>query len=142
MRKAVILICADAEWLAVKRKFADQPLQQSPFGEYFNNHIGNWNCIFVQIGWGKIAAAAGTQFVIDGFHPDLLVNLGTCGGFGELSECGQIILVDRTVVYDIQEQMGDADAHIAHYTTNIDLSWLKEPLPSPGSPQRNCLSRS
>ena len=25
--------------------------------------------------------------------------------------------------------MGDFDDHIAHYTTNIDLSWLVEPLP-------------
>ncbi len=27
--------------------------------------------------------------------------------------------------------MGDYDAHIAHYTTNMDLSWLADPLPQP-----------
>ncbi len=25
--------------------------------------------------------------------------------------------------------MGDTDAHIAHYTTELDLSWLREPYP-------------
>ena len=41
------------------------------------------------------------------------------------------MLVDKTVVYDIIEQMGDFDAHIAHFTTQIDLSWLREPYPMP-----------
>ena len=38
------------------------------------------------------------------------------------------MLVERTLVYDIIEQMGDAAAAIAHYTTEIDLSWLQEPF--------------
>jgi adenosylhomocysteine nucleosidase len=35
------------------------------------------------------------------------------------------------VVYDIIEQMGDFDAHIAHYSTDLDLSWLKVAPPLP-----------
>jgi len=29
------------------------------------------------------------------------------------------------------EQMGDPDAALAHYATELDLSWLKAPLPQP-----------
>jgi adenosylhomocysteine nucleosidase len=87
--------------------------------------------VFFHGGWGKIAAAASTQYVIDRWHPEMLINLGTCGGFDGCIERGVIILVDRTVVYDIFEQMGDSDADIAHYSTELDLSWLKDKPPLP-----------
>ena len=46
--------------------------------------------------------------------PDLLVNLGTGGGFAGLIVPGEIVLADRTVVYDIVDQMGDPDEAGAH----------------------------
>jgi adenosylhomocysteine nucleosidase len=42
-----------------------------------------------------------------------------------------VILAERTVVYDILEQMGDPDEAIAHYATEIDLSWLGDDAPTP-----------
>ena len=44
---------------------------------------------------------------------------------------GEVLLVDFTLVYDILEQMGDPDEALAHYATEIDLSWLRGPLPLP-----------
>jgi adenosylhomocysteine nucleosidase len=85
--------------------------------------------LFFQGGWGKIAAAAWTQYVIDRWRPKLLVNLGTCGGFEGRIERGEILLVEKTIVYDITEQMGDAQQAIDHYSTEIDLTWLGEPYP-------------
>jgi adenosylhomocysteine nucleosidase len=89
------------------------------------------NLIFFHGGWGKIAAAASTEYAIGRWKPRLLINLGTCGGFEGEIERGEIVLVEKTIVYDIIEQMGDFDSHIAHYSTPIDLSWLSEPYPSP-----------
>lgn len=83
--------------------------------------------IFFHGGWGKIAAAASTQYVIDRWRPELLINLGTCGGFAGAIERGTMVLAERTLVYDIIEQMGDADAAIAHYSTTLDLAWLGDP---------------
>ncbi len=80
-------------------------------GEWFE-HDG---ALYFHGGWGKISAAATTQYVIDHFEPDLLVNIGTCGGFASSIETGTIILVERTIVYDIIEQMGDSADAIAHY---------------------------
>jgi adenosylhomocysteine nucleosidase len=87
--------------------------------------------IFLHGGWGKIAAAASAQYAIDRWQPGLLVNLGTCGGFAGQVDRGEIILAEKTLVYDIIEQMGDPNQAIAHYTTEIDLSWLAEPYPQP-----------
>jgi adenosylhomocysteine nucleosidase len=86
---------------------------------------------FFHGGWGKVSAAATTQYAIDRWQPDLLVNLGTCGGFAGRIERGAIILAEKTLLYDIIEQMEDPAEAIAHYATELDLSWLpdNEPLP-------------
>lgn len=129
----VVLISASTEWQAVCATLADVEQQTSPFRQWFvvDLDIGGRGkpVLFFHGGWGKIAAAASTQYVIDRWSPTLLVNLGTCGGFEGEVERGTIILAERTVVYDIVEQMSDPQAAIAHYTTDLDLSWLEEPYP-------------
>jgi adenosylhomocysteine nucleosidase len=132
----VVLVSADAEWRTVRSLYPDAPIQTSPFGEWFLDEIdlgegAKTPVIYFQGGWGKIAAAASTQYVIDRLHPELVVNLGTCGGFAGEIDQGEIVLVDKTVVYDIVEQMGDPSAHVSHYTTHLDLSWLGGAYPHP-----------
>ncbi len=135
MCKVVVVISANSEWRAVRTMFPHVTYQPSPFGEWFvaELNLGERQepVLFFQEGWGKIAAAASTQYAIDRWTPALLVNLGTCGGFEGEIEKDTLILAEWTVVYDIIEQMGDYDAHIAHYATQIDLSWLAEPYPQP-----------
>lgn len=82
-----------------------------------------------QSGWGKISAASSTQYVVDTFHPKLVINLGTCGGFSGLVNRGDIILVTETLVYDIVEQMSDAEEAIQSYSTKLDLEFLRKPYP-------------
>lgn len=130
-KPALILISAQAEWKAVKASCSPERLQQTPFGERFTATIAGKSCLFVQGGWGKIAAAASTQYAIDRWRPGLIINLGTCGGFAGWVERGTILLVERTVVYDILEQMTDPDEALELYTTRLDLSWLREPFPQP-----------
>ncbi len=113
------------------RSFPTRSLTTHPTGVLFEEEIGGEAFLFLHGGWGKIAAAASTQYAIDRWSPDLLINLGTCGGFEGTIERGTIVLAERTVVYDIIEQMGDYDEHIAHYATDIDLSWLDGDVPLP-----------
>jgi adenosylhomocysteine nucleosidase len=130
----VVIISADIEWRAVRTLFpAGAPgiicEGVTPLGEWFELAGAPGPLVCFHGGWGKIAAAASAQYVIEHWRPVLLVNLGTCGGFEGLIERGTIILATQTIVYDIIEQMGDFDAHIAHYTTDLDLSWLPQPDP-------------
>ena len=137
--KTVILISADAEWRVAKELYPNLEIQNSPYGEFADLELSTlrqaqgtaFNFQLFHGGWGKISAAASTQYVIDQFKPELLVNLGTCGGFEGLIERGTIILVEKTIVYDIIEQMTDADEAIEHYSTKLDLSFLPRILPSP-----------
>ncbi len=139
----VVVVSANAEWKVIKPLFPEAKIEQSPFGEFANltpfdgaagatqGKLDTWHLTLFHGGWGKISAAATTQYVIDHFKPDLLINLGTCGGFEGRIERGTIILVEKTIVYDIIEQMTDGEEEIAFYTTKLDLSWLPRVLPSP-----------
>jgi adenosylhomocysteine nucleosidase len=131
--KIVVLISANSEWRSVKSIFPTCEIQTSALGEWFDTPLvshGSFLITFFHGGWGKISSAATAQYGIDHFKPDLLVNLGTCGGFDGCIETGTIILVEKALVYDIIEQMGDAAEAIEHYSTNIDLSWLGENYPA------------
>jgi len=128
--KTVILISAIAEWNAVKPMFPNAKIEYFPYGECFNASVGNHGLGLFHSGWGKIASAGTIQYVIDTYSPDLIVNLGTCGGFEGVVEQGDVILVDKTYVYDIVELMGDLDI-AAYYASSLDLSWLAEPYPHP-----------
>lgn len=130
-----VIISANCEWQAVLPSFPQAKLQNSPYGEWFEINLevaGTMHrVLFFHGGWGKISAAGSAQYLIDRWKPELLLNLGTCGGFEGWIDRGTILLVERTLVYDIYEQMGDPVAHLKHYATEIDLSWLSEPYPSP-----------
>jgi adenosylhomocysteine nucleosidase len=128
--KIVVLISAIAEWNAVKPLFSDAKIRRFPFGECFDILIQDEHISFFHSGWGKIASAGSMQYVLDQYSPDLVVNLGTCGGFEGAVNQGDIILVDKTYVYDIVELMGDLDI-VSYYAASLDLSWLAEPYPFP-----------
>lgn len=129
--KIAVIISAHAEWRVVKELYPNLEIQHSPYGEFTNLKLDAWPLTVFHGGWGKISAAATAQYVIDHFSPDLLVNLGTCGGFDGRIETGTVILVERTLVYDIIEQMGDGAEAIQHYASSLDLSWLPPILPHP-----------
>jgi adenosylhomocysteine nucleosidase len=123
--KIVVVVSANAEWRVVKEIIPDLALEKSSFSEFADLKMDARHITLFHGGWGKISAAATAQYVIDHFQPDLLINLGTCGGFDGRIETGKIILAEKTIVYDIIEQMGDGAEAIKSYSTELDLSWLK-----------------
>ena len=129
----VVMISATVEWRVLRTFYPDAQTLPSPFGEWFVIDLEMGErvepVLFFHGGWGKIAAAASAQYIIDHWSPRLLINLGTCGGFAGEIDKGTIILVERTIVYDILEQMTGGEAALAHYMTDIDLSWLGDTYP-------------
>lgn len=125
----VILISANSEWKVVRETYNPQRIEQTPFGGCFEMSHDGQQLVFVHGGWGKISAAASTQYAIDHWTPQVIINLGTCGGLDGYASRGEILLVEQTIVYDIVEQMGDPDDAILAYTVVIDLSWLRPPYP-------------
>ncbi|HXF86502.1 MAG TPA: hypothetical protein VNK49_14055 [Anaerolineales bacterium] len=128
--KTVVIISAIAEWEGVKPLFPQARIERFPFGECFTVSLDGRNVKFFHSGWGKIASAGSMQYIIDHHTPDLVVNLGTCGGFEGVVNRDELILVDRTYVYDIVELMGDLNIE-GYYASSLDLNWLPEPYPHP-----------
>jgi len=130
-----VLISANAEWEAVKPLFPASQILTTPFGEFidlkqYNPTPETLNLTLFHSGWGKISSAAVMQYTIDHYSPDLIVNLGTCGGFEGCVSQGDVILVEKTFVYDILELMEEGDIS-TYYASTLDLSWLPEPYPFP-----------
>src|SRR5262245_43126192 len=116
-----VIVSANAEWESVKRILPDIPREPSPYGEYFFSEVTGYPVLFFQGGWGKVAAAASTQYVIGRFKPTYLINLGTCGGVEGRINRFDLVAVERAVMYDIHEAMSDSSEAIAHYTTYLDI---------------------
>lgn len=131
MHTIVVIFSANSEWRAVRSVHRVTFVEATPFGECFAIPREKEMLIFMQGGWGKISAAASAQYAISHWHPDLVINLGTCGGFEGQVQNGEVVLVERTLVYDLIEQMGDQQKALDHYTIDLELSWLREPYPQP-----------
>lgn len=133
----VVLISANAEWREVKKHWPQQRMEQTPYGETFERKLAGERVRFLHGGWGKVAAAGSTQYALTRWRPRVVLNLGTCGGIAGRIERFATLLVERTLVYDIVEMMGDSQEAIDHYTTTLDLSFIRGELP--GGAQRGLL---
>jgi adenosylhomocysteine nucleosidase len=69
--------------------------------------------------------------VIDHWRPELVINLGTCGGLAGQIKVNETVLATETVYYDVIERMGDPAAAVDFYSTKIDLSFIRTPYPMP-----------
>jgi adenosylhomocysteine nucleosidase len=131
--RIAIVVSANAEWQVIKNTYPNERYTNSVYGEFFFKELEAKNrkikVLFFHQGWGKVAAAAATQYVIQTHNPKYIINLGTCGGFEGSTERFSTILADKTVIYDIKESMGDAQAATQHYSTQIDLTWLGKNYP-------------
>jgi adenosylhomocysteine nucleosidase len=127
--RSAVLISANAEWRVVKPLFPSAMPQTSPYGEYFFATVERERVLFFHGGWGKVAAAGSTQYVIDRFHPARLINLGTCGGVEGRVKRFDVVAVEKVVIYDIAEAMGDSKEAIAEYSTTLPLP-ARIPVPA------------
>jgi adenosylhomocysteine nucleosidase len=127
--RIVVLVSANAEWRPTVEALRPARMDATPYGGSFPSEVGGERLRIVHGGWGKISAAASTEYVISTWRPELLINVGTCGGIvGRISR-GETLVVTRTLAYDIEEAMGDSVEAVRAYTTDIDVGWLDGLLP-------------
>jgi len=120
--RVVALISATAEWKILVAQFPGDALHDTPFGQWLTHRLGAEDVVFFHGGYGKVSAAGSTQYAIDRWHPALVVNLGTCGGFGGERKVGDLVLASDTIIYDIVELMGSADEAIEDFHTRLDTA--------------------
>ncbi|MBN2678420.1 MAG: 5'-methylthioadenosine/S-adenosylhomocysteine nucleosidase [Anaerolineaceae bacterium] len=122
--KVAVVLSADYEWQTWCSLQPEYLSSITPYGGCFEHFIETVPVLSIQGGWGKVSASASTQWIIDHYDPDLIINLGTCGGLDGQIERQTIVLVERTYQYDIQEQMTDPEDARRFYSCEMDLTWL------------------
>ena len=88
-------------------------------------HNSSAAIVILTSGMGKVRAAAETQFAIDRFNPQYLVNFGSAGGVNPERNIGDIVIGDRYVEYDFQV-FGDK---IPFLTPDSDMIEVARKLP-------------
>jgi adenosylhomocysteine nucleosidase len=127
MGRIVVIVSADGEWRATTPLFPNAKINNSPLGEWFTTLVAGEEVIVYHGGWGKEHAAASTEYIIEKWHPDLVINFGTCGGFkGQVNRFDHV-LVEKAITYDFISLIGPPDEGIKKFTTEIDLGWVKKP---------------
>jgi len=119
----VALISASAEWKILRAQLTEPVQHDTPYGEWLVHRLGGRDVVFFHGGYGKVSAAGSTQYAIDRWRPALVVNLGTCGGFGTERKVGDIIAASETLIYDIIERMGDPAEAIEDFHTRLPPLW-------------------
>lgn len=67
---------------------------------FYIGEINGHRVILVQSGVGKVNAAICTQYIIDKFSPDYIINTGIAGGLGKNLNVGDIVIGTEFVQYD------------------------------------------
>lgn len=125
--KLAIQISSELEWKSTRSifKIGRGQLLKQPYGDYFNCWVGQHQSIICQSGATKTRAAAACQFVIDTWHPDVVINLGTCGGVSEKVRKLDIILANKAFQYDVIERFGKPSLRFLRtLRSTLNLSWV------------------
>ncbi len=59
------------------------------------------NYLFSNTGVGKVNAAITTTLLIDKYHPDLIINIGTSGGVNKNLAIADFVIADKLVFHDV-----------------------------------------
>ncbi len=94
--KIVLLVAYDLEIKPIVTHFHLEKPKKIRYTKIW--HHSKFN--LVQCGIGKVNAAASTQLVIDYMHPDLIINIGLCGGFARAMRVGEVVLPSSVIQYD------------------------------------------
>jgi adenosylhomocysteine nucleosidase len=125
--RLAIQICAELEWKCTTSilKSKHGKLRAYPFGQYFKHPLGKYEAIIYESGATKTRAAAACQYAINQWHPDAIINLGTCGGVAQDVKKGDYIVANKTLQYDVFQKFGKPSLRFKRgLITKLNTSWV------------------
>lgn len=98
--KIAIIGAMDCEIEKIKDKIEN--ITSVDYGKLkiFTGKILAHDIILAKSGVGKVNAAINTQYIIDRFHPDYIINTGIAGGIAPELEVGDIVIASELVQHD------------------------------------------
>jgi len=114
-----IVVALEKETKALLEKVDDlKPINLADKKAY-TCKIKNRSAVIIISGIGKVNAALATQFIIDKFSPDFILNFGTCGGMNNSVEILKYYAVEKCCQFDfdLRQLDGVPLGYIQEYNT-------------------------
>jgi len=98
--KIAIIGAMECELEDIKKDLSD--LKENNYADLkiFTGTINGKSVILAQCGVGKVNAALNTQYMIDTYRPDIIINTGVAGGIAEELNIGDIVIGTYLVQHD------------------------------------------
>jgi len=98
--KIAIIGAMDCEINDIKKEITDLKEQNYADLKIFTGTINNKFVVLSQSGVGKVNAALNTQYIIDTYKPDIIINTGVAGGIADGLDVGDVVIGTYLVQHD------------------------------------------
>ena len=98
--KIAIIGAMECEIAAIKKELSDLKEQNYADLKIFTGTINGKTIVLSQSGVGKVNAALNTQYIIDTYKPDIIINTGVAGGIAGNLDIGDIVIGTYLVQHD------------------------------------------
>lgn len=103
-----IIVAMPGEYEGIVKSEEDREILDKPFTMY-SRMIGDTKLITLISGVGKVNAACATQFMIENFAPEWIINIGVCGASASAYEREKVAIIDRAVNSDFDTSVVDGE---------------------------------
>ncbi len=98
--KIAVIGAMDCEIFAIKKELFNLKEENYADLKIFTGTLNGKIVILAQSGVGKVNAALNTQYIIDTYKPDIIVNTGVAGGIADGLDVGDIVIGTYLVQHD------------------------------------------
>lgn len=121
--KILILAAMNKELVLLKELLEDAAKADINGVDVFTGKISGHEIILAKCGIGKVNAALNTIRLIEGCHPDLVINSGVAGGAGGLN-IGDLLIADKAGYHDVWCGPGTVDGEADGFPKYFE-AWKK-----------------
>ena len=98
--KIAIIGAMDCEISDIKKELSNLKEEKYADLKIFTGTINDKFIVLAQSGVGKVNAALNTQYIIDTYKPDIIINTGVAGGIADGLDVGDIVIGTYLVQHD------------------------------------------
>ncbi len=96
-----IIGAMDEEVDLLRSKMTDREDIVLAGSEFYNGKVDTLEVVLLKSGIGKVNAAMGTAVLIEKFHPDVIINTGSAGGFNQELNVGDVVISTEVRHHDV-----------------------------------------
>ena len=120
MKKIGIVAAMQEEFEEIENKMKDVEIKIIKDLRFLIGKIGDYKCVLVQSGVGKVHAARTTQVMIDNFELQSIINVGVAGSINDNLNIGDVVIGKYVVQHDFDiTAFGHSKGYIPSIGNNI-----------------------